>query len=109
MAAASGSTILAGLILFWLDGRAGSAWFRSDFATGLSIGAGFALVGFVFGILIGRASKALAQLGAQVQGKPTAEQLTQMQAIQKRVATYSNLSSVMLILSVIFMAIARYM
>jgi Na+/glutamate symporter len=109
MAAASGASILAGLILFWLDARAGSAWLRSDFATGLSIGAGFALVGFVFGILIGRTSKAMAQLGAQIQGKPSSEQLTQMQAIQKRMATYSNLSSVMLILAVIFMAIARYM
>ena len=109
MAAASGASILAGLILFWLDARAGTAWLRSDFATGLSIGAGFALVGFVFGILIGRTSKAMAQLGAQIQGKPTSEQLTQMQAIQKRMATYSNLSSVMLILAVIFMAIARYM
>ena len=47
MSAAAGSTILAGIILFALDARAGSAWVRSSFATGLSIGAGFALVGFV--------------------------------------------------------------
>ena len=47
MSAAAGSTILAGIILFGLDARAGSAWVRSSFATGLSIGAGFALIGFV--------------------------------------------------------------
>ena len=30
MSAASGLTILAGLILYGLDGRAGAAWFRSE-------------------------------------------------------------------------------
>jgi len=109
MAAASGSSILAGFILFWLDARAGTAWLRSDFATGLSIGAGFALIGFVAGMLFGRTTRAMAQLGAQIQGKPTSEQLAQMQKIQKQQATYSIISTVTLILAVIFMAIARYM
>ncbi len=109
MAAASGSTILAGLILFGLDARAGSAWARSSFATGLGIGAGFALIGFVFGILVGRASKAMAQLGAQFQGKPTPQQLAQMQMHQKQMTTYSTISTITLILAVVFMAIARYM
>jgi uncharacterized membrane protein len=109
MAAASGLTVLAGAILFGLDARAGAAWARSSFAIGLSIGAGFALIGFVLGILVNRSSKAMAQLGAQFQGKPTSEQLTQMQATQKQLATYSNLSTVALILAVVFMAIARYL
>ncbi len=109
MAAASGSTILAGLILFGLDARAGAAWARSSFAIGLSIGAGFALIGFVLGILVGRSSKAMAQLGAQFKGKPTPEQLAQMETIQKRQATYSTLSTVTLVLAVVFMAIARYL
>lgn len=109
MSAASGSTILAGLILFWLDARAGTAWLRSDFATGLSIGAGFALIGFVAGMLFGRTTKAMMQLGAQMQGKPTSEQLAQIQTIQKRQAAYSVVSTVTLILAVVFMAIARYM
>src|SRR6266542_2098415 len=47
MSAAAGSSILAGLILFGLDAKAGAGWARSSFATGLSIGAGFALIGFV--------------------------------------------------------------
>jgi hypothetical protein len=109
MAAASGSSILAGLILFALDARAGEAWIRSDFATGLSIGAGFALIGFAAGMLFGRTTRAMAQLGAQVQGKPTSEQLAQMQNIQKRQSTYSMVSTVTLLLAVVFMAIARYM
>jgi len=109
MASASGSTILAGVILFGLDARAGSAWLRSSFATGLSIGAGFAIIGFVFGMLIGRTTKAMAELGAQMRGKPSSEQLAKMQTLQKQMTTYSTISTVTLILSVVFMAIARYM
>lgn len=109
ISAAAGLTILAGLILYGLDARAGSAWVRSSFGIGLSIGAGFALIGFVFGIMIGRTTKAMAQLGAQMQGKPSAGQLTQMQSIRKQQATYSNISAAALILAVIFMAIARYL
>jgi uncharacterized membrane protein len=109
MSAAAGLTILAGLILYGLDARAGSAWVRSSFGIGLSIGAGFALIGFVFGIMIGRTTKAMAQLGAQMQGKPSAGQFTQMQSIRKQQATYSNISAAALILAMIFMAIARYL
>jgi hypothetical protein len=75
----------------------------------LSIGAGFALIGFVFGILVGRNAKAMAQLGAQIQGKPSSEQLAQMQAIQKQQAAYSIINTVALVLAVVFMAIARYL
>jgi uncharacterized membrane protein len=109
MSAAAGLTILAGLILFGLDARAGAAWLRSGLGIGLSIGAGFALIGFVFGIMVGRTTKAMAQLGAQMQGKPSPAQLTQMQAIQKQQATYSRISATTLILAVIFMAVARYL
>ncbi|HEX9386331.1 MAG TPA: hypothetical protein VF918_08425 [Anaerolineales bacterium] len=109
IASAAGATILAGFILFALDARAGAAWLRSGFAIGLSIGAGFALIGFVFGILVGRINKAMAQLGAQMQGKPSSAQLIQMQTLQKQQATYSRISGITLILAVIFMAIARYL
>jgi uncharacterized membrane protein len=109
MSAAAGSTVLAGLILYGLDARAGAAWQRSGFAIGLSIGAGFAIIGFIFGILIGRTTKTMAQLGAQFQGKPTNEQMAQMQSIRKQQATYSNISAIALILAVIFMATARYL
>ena len=109
MSIASGLTILAGLILFWLDSRAGSSWLRSGMGIGLSIGAGFALIGFIFGIMIGRTTKAMADLGAQMQGKPSPDQLTRMQAIRNQQATYSMVSAAALILAVIFMAIARYL
>jgi uncharacterized membrane protein len=109
MTAAAGSTVLAGFLLFGLDARAGAAWLRSGMGIGLSIGAVFAIIGLIFGILIGRTTNAMAQLGTQFQGKPTNEQMTQMQAIRKQQATYSNISTIALILAVIFMATARYL
>ena len=109
IAAAAGASILAGFILYWIDSQGfTSPWMSSGAGRGFGIGAAFALIGFVFGILVGRTNKAMAQLGAQIQGKPTPEQMTQMQAIQKQQATYSKLSAPALILAVIFMAIARY-
>ena len=81
----------------------------SNIIGGLLFGAGFALIGFVAGMLFGRTTRAMAQLGAQLQGKPTSEQLNRMQTIQKQQRTYSVVSTVTLILAVIFMSIARYM
>ena len=110
MSAAAGLTILAGFILYWIDSNGfTSAWMSSGAGRGFGIGAGFALIGFVFGLLIGRTTNAMAQLGAQFRGKPSPEQLSQMQSIRKQQATYSNISATALILAVIFMAIARYL
>ena len=106
MAAAAGLTILAGLILYF---RGGTTILGSRFGTGLGIGAVSALIGFVFGIMVGRTARAMAQLGAQMQGKPSPEQLARMQTLQRQQATYSNIAAVTLIIAVIFMAIARYL
>jgi len=109
MSAAAGLTILAGLILYWNDSDGfTSAWMTSGAGTGFGIGAGFAIIGFIFGILLGRTTKAMAMLGASMQGKPSPEQMTQMQAYQKQQVTYSYLASAALLLSLIFMSIARY-
>jgi hypothetical protein len=51
----------------------------------------------------------MAQLGAQMQGNPSSAQLAQLQTIRKQQATYSIISTVTLLLSVIFMSIARYL
>ena len=110
MAIASGSTILAGFILYWIDSQGfTSAWMSSGAGRGFGIGAGFALIGFVFGLLVGRTTKAMAQVGAQIQGKPSPDQMTQLQALRKKQATYSMIAAVTLILATIFMAIARYL
>jgi uncharacterized membrane protein len=108
MSAAAGSTVAAGFILYWIDSHGfTSQWMHSGAGRGFGIGAGFALIGFVFGILVGQTTKAMARLGAQMQGKPSAEQLSQMQAIRKQQGTYSIIATVALILALVFMAIAR--
>jgi len=109
MSIAAGLTVLAGAILFALDARAGAGWVKSAFGIGLSIGAIFALIGMATGIMIGRTTKAMADLGAQFKGKPTPQQMTQMQAIRKQQAMYSNISVAALIIAVIFMAVSRYL
>jgi len=110
MATAAGLTIVAGFILYWID-SAGftSAWMSSGAGRGFGIGAAFALIGFILGLLVGRTTKAMAELGAQFQGKPSPAQLAQMQSLSKRQASYANTSAAMLIIAAIFMAIARYL
>ena len=110
MSAAAGLTILAGFILYWIDSQGfSSPWMSSGAGRGFGIGAAFALVGLVFGILIGRTAKAMADLGSKMQGPPSPDQLTQLQAIRKQQVTFSNISTLALLLAVTFMAIARYL
>src|ERR1043165_6777028 len=109
MSIAAGLTVLAGIILYGLDARAGAAWVRSAMGIGLSIGAVFAIIGLITGIMIGRTTTAMAQLGAQFKGKPTPAQITQMQTIQKQQRMYSITSAAALILAVVFMSISRYL
>jgi uncharacterized membrane protein len=110
MSAAAGLTVAAGFILYWIDSDGfTSAWLGSGAGQGFGIGAAFALVGFVFGMLIGRTTKSMAALGAQIQGKPSPEQLAQLQALRQKQATYSYVSTAALLIAVIFMAIARYL
>ncbi|MCI0555928.1 MAG: hypothetical protein L0287_33715, partial [Anaerolineae bacterium] len=110
LAAAAGLSILAGFILYWIDSDGfTSPWMTSGAGRGFGIGAGFALIGLVFGILVGRTTQTLLQLSAQIQGKPSPEQLRQIEALRKQQITYSNINVVVLVLAVIFMAIARYL
>lgn len=109
MAAASGSTILAGFLLYGIDSQwFTSSWMSSGAGRGFGIGAVFALVGFVYGMLVGRVTKSMAQVGAQIQGKPSAEQQAALQKLRSQQRTYSMISTITLVLAVIFMAIARY-
>ena len=109
IATAAGLSILAGTALFWIDSNGfTSPWMSSGAGRGFGIGAAFAVVGFVFGIFIGRTTIAMAQLGAQFQGKPSPEQMAQIQALRKKQATHSTIAATSLIISVIFMSVARY-
>jgi len=103
-------TVLAGVILYWLDsGGLSSPWMHSGAGLGFGIGAGFGLLGFVFGIMVGNSNSALAKLGTQIQGKPTPEQIAQITALRKRLGVVSPLNAYSLLIAMFFMAIARYL
>lgn len=109
MAGAAGLTILAGAILFWIDSVGfTSDWMNSGAGRNFGIGALFAIIGFVFGILIGKTSRSLTKLGIESQNKPSTELTTKMLALAKQLRTYSLSASALLIISVFFMSIARF-
>ena len=109
MMAAAGLTVLAGFSLYWIDSQGFSSnWMRSGAGTGFGIGGVFGAVAFTYGILTGRTTNAMVSLGGQTQGKPSPEQLTQLQTLQQRQGSYTRITAYALILSVIFMSIARY-
>ena len=109
MMTAAISTILAGTLLYWHDSNGfSSAWMRSSAGLGFGIGAVFGLIAFVFGAIFGKSNAELGQIGAQIKGKPTAEQLTKIQTVQKRIKTVSPIHIINMILAMIFMATARY-
>ena len=103
-------TVLAGGSLYWIDsGGLTSAWMHSGAGLGFGIGAFFALIGFIFGMMVGNTNGALAKLGAQIQGKPTPEQMAQIGILRKRLSVVSPINAYSLILATLFMAIARYL
>lgn len=102
-------TVLAGGLLYWHDSEGfSSAWMSSSTGIGFGIGAVFGLIAFVFGAIFGASNANLAQVSAQIQGKPTDEQLAQIQALQSRIKTVSPIHVYCMILAMMFMATARY-
>jgi hypothetical protein len=63
----------------------------------------------ISGAIFGSGNAELAQIGAQIQGKPTSQQMTQIQSIQKRIGTVSPIHTISMILAMLFMATARYL
>jgi uncharacterized membrane protein len=101
--------LLAGFTLYWIDSDGfSSAWTRSGAGLGFGLGAGFALLGFIFGVMVGNSNTALAKLGAQIQGKPTEEQTVQINVLRKRLALFSSLNAYSLLIAALLMAISRY-
>jgi hypothetical protein len=112
---ASGLTMLSGILLFAYNiSRFGGAWGGTAQGIGFSIGG---LAGIIAGILggavLGRTSKKIAELGAELTksagGPPPADKLAEMGALQARMDRFSNISAILLTIAVIMMAISRYL
>ena len=77
----------AGAWLYWNDSQGlQSAWMMSSSGSLFGLGGFFGALALTFGIIVNRTIAAIGKLGAQLsqQGKPTPEQLAQMQMLQKR-------------------------
>jgi hypothetical protein len=114
MGVAAAVNTLAGVWLLWLRSAGfSSAWFATGFGLSLTLGAltgiGSALIGFLVqaptSARLGRVSRAVAKTG----GPPTKEQVAEISACQARLRTGGRIIAVLLALTVVLMAAARYM
>ena len=109
-AGAGGMAGIAGILLYWRDSDGlTSAWMHSSVGIGFGIGAGLALIAFIFGILTDRKLKAMLQLREQIQGTPTDEQNSQLKLLGKQQTTYLYICAAALSLALWVMATARYL
>ena len=103
------ATVLAGGALYWIDSQGlTSPWQSSGPGVGFGLGGLFALVGLAFGMVVGKNTSLLGNIAAQVQGKPSPEQMTRIQAAQRQLAYAGPINSIALILALICMATGRY-
>lgn len=104
------ATVIAGFLLYGIDSAwFSSAWTSSGAGTGFGIGAGFALIGLITGVMNGNNNRKLASLGAQIQGKPTPDQMAALGVVQKQQGWVVPVNTYSLLLAAFFMAIARYL
>ncbi len=114
MGMAAAVNTLAGAWLLWPRSTGLSpAWFATGFGLSLTLGAitgiSAALIGFLVqtpaAARLARVSREVAKAG----GPPTQAQVVEISAYQRRMRFGGRLSAVLLALTVIFMAAARYM
>lgn len=106
-------TVLAGGVLyFYSSGGFNLAWLRSGPGIGFTLGSLAALVAFLVGsLVIGPTSGQMGALGKQISmsGKPPSpEQISALQALEKKMASAERIDFIMLAIAMLTMATARY-
>jgi uncharacterized membrane protein len=105
---------LAGAWLLWQSSAGFSAgWFSTGFGLSITLGAITGISAALIGMLVqtpasarlGRLSRAVAQAG----GPPTQDQSLEIGLAQRRLRLGGRITAVLLVLTVVFMAAARYM
>jgi hypothetical protein len=110
----AGLTMLAGLALYWIDARAmDGAWMASGVGRGFTVGAVAAIVGFLVGFFVMRASTvraiALGQSLAQLaEGPERQARMAEIDRLRRRAAMSSHWVAGLLLIAVAAMAVARY-
>ncbi len=108
-AAAAGFTVLAGAALYWIDSHGlTSAWMFTAPGWGFALGALFAIMGFGFGIRVGRETRKLGDSIAAIQGQPTQAQVLELDAAQRNIFRLRLVQDTLLIIALVCMATARY-
>lgn len=107
-------TLLSGLGMMGdLAARTDGTWFSTTMGRTISLGAAFAIIAAVYGMVVNRpTADKMQKLGAAIQaggGPPNAEQAAQMQALQARMLTASRVVAFLLLLAVAAMAVGRYL
>jgi uncharacterized membrane protein len=107
-------TLLSGLLLLYqLSGGFAAEWFSSRYGMLLSIGGLTAIVAFVQGILINKPSvERIGAIGKQIQirgGLPTETEKAEMLSLRERIFLSTKWLSLWLTITVVTMAIARYL
>jgi hypothetical protein len=113
MVGSSFLTVVSGGILYWFSSAGFKiAWISTGPGIGFTIGAFTGLVAFLFGNFgIGPTSEKLGKLGAQIaaSGKPPSpEQVSQLQALEKRLNFSEQVDFIMMVIAMLTMATARY-
>jgi hypothetical protein len=106
-------TVLSGLSLFWLDVSAfGPAWIHTGPGRTFSAGAVFGILTAIVGGAVNLpASKKLEALGAAIHAggaPPTPEQAAELGRLQNRLYSVGRWLTVLVLLAVICMGVARY-
>ena len=106
-------TVLAGSILYWISsGGLSMAWITSGPGIGFSIGSLAGLVALLVGSFgIGPASAQLGVIGQQIGasgGSPTPDQISKLQTLEKKLSRAELVDFVMLAISMLTMATARF-
>lgn len=109
-----GTSVLTGLSLFWVDsGGLQWSWITSRTGLTFSVGAVLALVtAFVAQRVAVPRVKRLGQLGAAMAasgGPPSPEQASEMRAIQGELLRGSRVGATLMMVTVLLMAVARYL
>jgi hypothetical protein len=110
LTAAGGITVLAGIILY------GGIWAGTGFsgpAVYYAIGGLIAIVAIVLGAAVARpTADKLAAVGRTIAGQgkpPTAEQNAERESLLNRLTSITQINAVLLVITVVFMAVGRYL
>ncbi|MGH2620327.1 MAG: hypothetical protein ACRDHG_07125 [Anaerolineales bacterium] len=112
VSAAGGLAVLSGLLLYWrASGGLRPEWLTTGSGITFTIGGLAAGIALTVGIQVGGVSRRMAELGQKIEaagGPPSPENAAQLAAFQARLQSLGSLTVVLLVITLLAMASARY-